>query len=247
MPQPYLSVNKDAKGFVEFKPEAIQQRPELAVRIATAIANWSYVEMSIGRLLSFMMGVKSEVGMAMYSSLSGSAAQDSVLEAVAQNYFSLEELDVFHAIKKCSDSPQKQRNYLAHGLWGVNALMPDALVWLQPKEALKTAAAIFGVVAQQIVAKSRGEPSYETPVSGIDLKQVKVYRKADFDSLEREMTAARGYWDRLLTYRLGRATSPDLTAEYVQEFEKLCNEPPILEALETIRKNPQNVPAKRPQ
>jgi|CXWL01.1.fsa_nt_gi hypothetical protein len=244
MPQPYLTVNKEAEGHVDFRPESIQSRPELAARIACCIANWSYVEMSIGRLLSFMMGVKSEVGMAMYTSLAGSAAQDSVLEAVAQNYFSLEELDVFRAIKKCSDSPQKQRNYLAHGLWGINELMPDALVWLQPKEGLKTAAEIFGVVAQQIVAKSRGEPSFETPISGLSLEHVMVYRASDFDSLEREMASVRGYWDRLLRYRYGRAVFPEQTAQYVQEFETLCNEPPIREVVERIRKSRQNDRAK---
>jgi hypothetical protein len=227
---------------VIFERSAMSWRPELALQVALVISNWSYVENSIGRLLSFMMGVKAEVGIAMYTSLMGGSSQDAVLEAVAQNYYSQERLDVFHAVKKCTDGPKRQRNYIAHGLWGYSAEMPDCLLWLPAKEALKNTAEFHGVVAQQIVAKARGEEGLPTPLGGVHLGHVMVYREADFNSLCSEISKVNDYWDLLLTCQIGRAVLPEITRRYDELFEKLCNEPPIHAALEKIRKGRQNGP-----
>lgn len=219
-------------------------RPELAAQVAIVVSTWSYVETSIGRLLSFMMGVKSEVGIAMYLALSGSAAQDAVLDAVAKDYFSQDRLDIFHAIRKCSEGPRRQRNLVVHGLWGYNQEMPDSLLWLPPQEALKVSAVVHGVIAQHIVARSRGEATRETTVEGINLKHVVVYRQPDFDSIFAEIRRVNDYWDTLLMCQQGRAMLPSMVAEYDQRFQRLSNEPPILAVAEKIRRRRQNAEAK---
>ncbi len=242
MPQPYRNSIGDGGNPISFDAGAIAMRPNLAAQLATTISNWTNVEISIGRLLSFMMGVKAEVGVAMYESLSGSASKGAVLEAVAKDYFSLDMLDVFHSIVRCTSGPQQRRNNIVHGLWGIHQEKVDCLLWLPPKEALKATAVLHGIIAQQIVARSRGEDAKPATYSGLNTKHVMVYKEEDFSALREDISSVHRYWASLLTYQQSRAIFPENAAQFDQILEKLCSEPPIREALEKIRRGRPNAP-----
>src|SRR6185312_13652813 len=124
MPQSYRGKEK-----VRFGHEAILERPALAAHIGAIATLWTVIEEGWGMILADMLQADAEVGMALYLSLSGSAAQVATLRAAAE-YALKDEGDRtdFGDLLRGEKSPAAERNRIVHGRWGILPSRDDVLI-----------------------------------------------------------------------------------------------------------------------
>ena len=107
------------------------------------IAEWSILENFMSGLFVTMLGANPGPAIAIYSALTSAAAQRDALRAVASNVMSPDELDVFDAILSLFTSAAKDRNKIAHWIWGYSTDLPDAVLLGDPKAMLAFRTAVL--------------------------------------------------------------------------------------------------------
>ena len=114
-------------------PEALIERPEVAMWIAQCIANWSWVESSTGSLFVNLLGTNLPTGAALYNDMASALSKDRALRSVALSSLTQEEYTLLGALLKLRESHQRARDRLAHWYWGVCAELDDGLVLVDPR------------------------------------------------------------------------------------------------------------------
>jgi len=150
---------------IQLGPEALQRRPELAVRLAAVVSSWAYVEETNGEILATLMGTQSAIGVAIYSKIYGTRVRRDVLGSAALTVLSGADLRLFDALMDETRSIQGARNDLVHELWGYADQLPDKLLLVRVSEHLPVMARKHWLVPREF------------------LDTVQVYTAADFDSL----------------------------------------------------------------
>jgi hypothetical protein len=183
MPQPYLPTFSNKRYSVGF--QAINDRPALASVIGKCVGIWSYVDNGVGNLFGILLGVDSEATHRVFLTLRKAAKQLEALDAAAiGKRLSDDEKTVYSGIINEYGSLEKQRNKLAHGLFGI---CPD-------DEDLLFVIGIDRHVLWQadIIPKlDRGEIPAD-PHEGLK-EHLYVYRLSDLESLHRQMEQL--WWD----------------------------------------------------
>lgn len=110
-------------------PGCLAQRPHLAGLIGQCIAMWNDAELQMALSLGAILKVNSDAAVALYLAIRTSRTQRDAMSAVARLLLSKEDLEVFEAVLSVYGSLEKQRNALAHGLFGVADDLPDAVLW----------------------------------------------------------------------------------------------------------------------
>lgn len=123
---------KYRKAKVTFGIGALEQRPEAALGIAKCIGYWTYVESANARLLSILMGANTETAVAVYLSFKNTVTKNDAMQAAAELRLSAEDMLLFRALMAYKNSVEKERNALAHGMFGVNNSIKDGVVWAHP-------------------------------------------------------------------------------------------------------------------
>lgn len=126
--QPFLSVYRPGMSF-GIGPGCLAQRPHLAGLIGQCIAMWNDAELQMALSLGAILKVNSDAAVALYLAIRTSRTQRDAMSAVARLLLSKEDLEVFEAVLSVYGSLEKQRNALAHGLFGVADDLPDAVLW----------------------------------------------------------------------------------------------------------------------
>mgnify|MGYP001603292855 CR=1 FL=1 len=138
MPQPLSKIR--ARGTVSIGnswDNPSDHRPELALLAMKVIAEWSILESFVTGLFVRMLGADPKPGAAMYAALTGSAAQDAVFAALAKVTLPDSERDVFDAIVWLYKSAAKERNKIAHWVWGHAADIKDGVLLTDPDVLLE--------------------------------------------------------------------------------------------------------------
>jgi|SRR5579863_9682037 len=178
-PQTVSSKRRDAE--VNLDPIALRRHPELAARIADAIAFWSRIESILGSILGRMLGSQARPSIAMYEAIRSSQVQMDVLEAAANAALSPENLEVFNPLLVAVKHAGAARHKIAHWLWADSRDFPDNLILVNPdaltefekKISDDTASLERGVVPQ----------SYPT----VDLKLAFIWEEEHFADLIDEL------------------------------------------------------------
>jgi hypothetical protein len=110
-------------------PDAIAKRPELAALVGRCIAIWSDVELQMALSLGAILKTNSDAAVALFLAIKTSKTQRDALSVVARLLLRGNDLDAFEALLAVYGGLEKQRNALAHGLFGVSDAIPDALLW----------------------------------------------------------------------------------------------------------------------
>ncbi|MCP1768481.1 MULTISPECIES: hypothetical protein [Bradyrhizobium] len=126
--QPFLSIYRPGMSF-GIGPGCLAQRPHLAGLIGQCIAMWNDAELQMALSLGAILKVNSDAAVALYLAIRTSRTQRDAMSAVARLLLSKEDLEVFEAVLSVYGSLEKQRNALAHGLFGVADDLPDAVLW----------------------------------------------------------------------------------------------------------------------
>lgn len=189
MPNP-LSKVKPIKS-MKFDNTALTLRPVLAINIGNTLAEWARLDAVIGSVFTRLMDAE-EKGPAIYGALISGNAQEQALDAVANLMLDKDHLDLFNAIKSITKRPRDQRNNLAHGSWGYSDEIPDALLWVSPKELVRLNQRTDSY-AQNIGLGS--QPDFPQ----IDRDQVLVYREPDFALIRQQIREAHVAWQDFST------------------------------------------------
>jgi hypothetical protein len=126
--QPFLSIYRLGMSF-GIGPGCLAQRPHLASLIGQCIAMWNDAELQMALSLGAILKVNSDAAVALYLAIRTSRTQRDAMSAVARLLLSEEDLKVFEGVLSVYGSLEKQRNALAHGLFGVADDLPDAVLW----------------------------------------------------------------------------------------------------------------------
>jgi hypothetical protein len=217
--QPLSRVRPNAH--VEFgNSDATISRPKVALRIAQCVAEWADTETLLGILLATLLNTDAKSALALWAATDNRAAQIRILSAVAEQKLP-ENGDLWTVIKQLYVTPaMKDRDKLVHWCWGSTADLPDDLLLMKPSEKITFHHDAFGAPSKPQIS---GEGIF-------------VVTEADLIRMAQRFLTAKNYvlevrslvWDR---------HPPHWRAE---QYQRLCNEPQIAEALIRLRTNPKN-------
>jgi hypothetical protein len=177
MPQPLSRVNPNATLIIGNNCDnPSDHRPEIALLAIKVIAEWSILESFLQGLFVKLLGSNPALGAAMYSSLSGTSARRDAFRAVAKLSLSPEELEIFDAIFSLYITAAKQRNNVAHWVWGYSPQIPDGVILCNPNVFMD-----FNVRIEQFTAALIWEEKVEFPQFNKD--QVFVFYAHDFTGM----------------------------------------------------------------
>ena len=233
MPNPLSTFVIDAST-IDFDDNAPERRPDLAVEIVKTLAAWTKLDASVGVVFTRLIRAEAEKGAAIFNALVGVNAQDAALRAIASLELDQDTFDIFESIGKISNGQKRQRNALAHGLWGTIEKLPDALLLFSQREFVKLMPRVDAAMAAVLAGNRPGESAPQW-----DLNQVIVYRKADFEEIRRQIVLACDAW---ITFSKVILPDPQLRRDeaarhellgrseiraQIEKFRKKRGEPPL--------------------
>lgn len=170
MPQPFIGPHKVTSR----NPyDALTQRPELAAKIGTITATWAYIEYGLGLTLSQMLGEDAMLGITIYLALHSEGPQRTVIKAAAQSKLPSDLAGkVITFLDRLRDS-STERNRVIHGLWETAESYQDALIYMEPKDAIRWDA----------FASSRESRNAPGKVLDSYSPRYLVFKKKDFDEI----------------------------------------------------------------
>jgi hypothetical protein len=154
--------------------------------IAQIMSLWSRIEFQQTLLLTTILGDRgAPVGVRMYQSLTGTAAQNNVLEAAFTAY-GLPQRDEFRDLLQVLKKRARERNAVVHSMWGVSEQYPDSLIAV-PTDAL--ALSVADEAWTRSVLKDQGLqiiPGQTPPLVPGSM----IYDLRDFKAIARRMVEA---------------------------------------------------------
>lgn len=204
MPQPLSKVAPNAT-IIDDEPSdvVLLRRPELALKVAGALASWSAVEFDqLCLYLRLLLGPARDQGTAAitYLALETQSAKSAAILAVARWHIAEHTRPLLHAILALIKSGQKRRDKIAHHVWVESSEPVEGMVLVDPKVLLR---------------------------NPIDTASAYVYKERDFD----EITAAnKRLSDFCHRFRAALNLAPG--DEAYQKYAGLCGEPEIRERLD---------------
>lgn len=216
--QPFLPKHKGKHWRIY--PDALKDRPELLQIVGRCLTLWPYVEFLEAMLLSLLLKADTEGGAAVFLAIRRGNVQRNVLKAAAEATLTGDSLEVMQALFAAIQSVETERNDLAHCLWGISDQVPDAVLWVDPKNHAQYGATFLRKGGSDFTVEERHT------FSGF----ISVYKKPD---LEAVLNAV----EKLHTDILGaisllkNAGTPKGDAAY----HRLCSSPRIRQALDQAR------------
>lgn len=204
------------------------QRPEAAGLVAQCIAAWTEIELQLGRVMAGLLGIEhAETALAMYLAIENQRIRLGVLRAAAERVLSHRDKKLFDAILGVALASQKDRNMMAHWLWGICDSIPDGAIVMEPEFRLTHMTEIQARMA-------RGERITVDAYSPLRDK-IYVWRLKDLNKCLNDM----GTVHRLVTRLSGFVSVVPSSRDEI--YRQLSREPPIRRILAqaTTDDNPQ--------
>lgn len=206
-------------------PDALRRQPELAGMAMNIVAQWAVNEVRMARILVVLLGAQSRPVIAMHSALTSTQAQMAALRAAAKTMVTDEYWNTFDAALVVVKKLAKERNRVAHWIFGYSNQVPDALLLVNPVDFIDGE-----VIYQEGVAKGANVLDMSLRKKG-----VLVYDKPEFE---------RVYMDALLAQsmisRLTFLCTPGIIA--AQSHDQLLNEPLIRSILDRSKRSQPTTP-----
>jgi hypothetical protein len=139
MPQPVSRVHPNAGAVILSAGGApLKMYPRLAGLAMTVIHRHAQLEALLLETFIQLMGGNKTAAAAIYLSLETNSAKQKAITALATSTIQPLLGKVLIAIVKQAKSCQKQRDALAHGLWGISREIPNALLLVEAKKFFTT-------------------------------------------------------------------------------------------------------------
>ncbi|MSP76267.1 MAG: hypothetical protein EXR12_09040 [Rhodospirillaceae bacterium] len=176
MPQP---VHYSQPIHVEFVPEAVLQRPELAAHIALISAWWNEIEARISAFLAALAGGEAETVISVFLAIKNDGAKRSTIDTISALKLSPDDYVRFQAILKRINERYSDRNTIIHGAWGISPRYPDKLLWSDIRESTVLHIEMMNLPASDRAARLISEQ-----------KKIMVYGLSDFLQIEQRIQSA---------------------------------------------------------
>lgn len=195
----------------------IEDRPKAAAIIGRIITGWADIEVQCARLLAKVMGTKVPAAAAVFSTLRSSRAQSDALEAAAKVVLDARDKRLFSAYMARKASLEKERNDLAHGCYGVDVAMPDAVIWVSQ--------------ADYITFTTAHETGTDPETLEAYRKRMFVYELGTLERIAQEVAELHEQLGSFIGY-LG-SSNPEFRKE---RYTQLCDQPHVREEMKKDRR-----------
>lgn len=138
-PQPLSTVapqsNEGGAPSTGFAPSVLLKRPELAMKAMLVMEASASVEMYMLDLFVLLMGGDDSLAADVYLGLEGNQAKSAAINAAANSALrdKPDRLALLDALRRLEKTLRKERDKIAHGLWGLDDQhLPDAILLCAP-------------------------------------------------------------------------------------------------------------------
>jgi len=134
MPQPLSKLALGANyeiGNVGHRP--LHQRENLASLAMEAVAAWAHVEGIMLHMFVRLAGGEQADAAAVFLAMETATAKAAAITTLAERKLPADGVALLRAILKAHKSGQKERDKLAHWIWGTSNDLPDALLLKDPR------------------------------------------------------------------------------------------------------------------
>jgi hypothetical protein len=139
MPQPLSRVKSDASYSLANTGDYPMRGKDALGRLAMeAIMSWSNVELFMLQMYVSLAGGKESDAAAVFLALENNSAKTTVISTLIERRgLKSQYVALFRAIIKLVKEKQKNRDKLAHWVWGNSPQLPDALLLANPRVLVK--------------------------------------------------------------------------------------------------------------
>jgi hypothetical protein len=217
--QPLSRVKRDAR--VKFlPPDAMGERPEVAIEVAKGVAKWSQVECLLGVALAVVLETEAQTGLAMFLALTSSSNQITVFDAAVQAKLTKADKELVSATMMIVRATAKERHRIAHWCYAISHDLPKDLLIIDPHDLAPLYASVLG---------------YHDPTVEVDKDKVYVLRAKDAQEISSKINDLRDLIDRMIHF----LAIVD-RGERAERRLQLSSEPPLAEALRQLRERQKN-------
>jgi hypothetical protein len=135
MPQPLNRVVPN--GTISLTPDALADKPEMAIVVTRILATWVEIEQQLAVILYRIIGGDHAATTAIYGILETQTLRKVALEAVAKVKLPPDDYSVFAAMLAAAERVATPRNQLAHWPWGICPERPNDLLLLANPDFLE--------------------------------------------------------------------------------------------------------------
>ena len=114
MPQP---IHYSTGIPVDFRPEVLFRRPQLALHIALISYLWNEIEAKIGVFLATLSGNEGKTVISIFTAIQSDVAKRRIIDTIAELNLNEAEQTKFQAILKKISERYVERNRIVHGSW----------------------------------------------------------------------------------------------------------------------------------
>jgi hypothetical protein len=181
---------------------ALSERPALAARIGIIVATWAQIDHGLNLLVTDIAWADADLAADLLGSLYSDKPRSKVIETFARRRLPPELAGRFLDAVRRLRNGARNRNDIAHGLWGLSPDRPDELIWV----CHKTSLAHRG----QIGEPGRTYTQEELAVFFSSSPEPEVYDRRRFDQIENAALRLGRELDllRLEVLNLRRASLP---------------------------------------
>lgn len=189
----------------------VELRPESATIIARCVSLWPEVEAACAGLLALFLGHESRAAMSVFLAIRSSRTQFEAMVAAAQIALHERDLRLFNALMHLKDKTERQRNYLAHGHFGIAPRVKRGLVWVSVEDRAHSHVQVGPESLAKLISKTY------------------VYEPEDLETIAQEIEELSENLNQFSAY-LSRPTG----AQRDERFQQLCALPRVAEALDHL-------------
>lgn len=223
--QPLPKKFHDPKSW-SMKLGSISERPELASIVGRCLGIWTNAELQMAILLSILLKADSEAAVAVYLVLRRSTPRYEALTAAANVTLNERDRRLFGAVMLVYQAAEAERNALAHGIFGTHSKMPNSLLWLDASDA-----------TQSIIEALRAHTATGVLPPNTDralAEKLFYYSDNALNSVSHQIeTVLRILFDLNIYLREPPGAKRD------QQYDQLCSQAPIREALRVQQQREQ--------
>jgi hypothetical protein len=181
--QPFLPTHEGDDSWIVGNL-AIIQHPRLGALILDIITTWPYVEMMLGVISAEVMGANSEAMMAGLTKLRQyRLSQDVIMGAADITLADAKDRKLLSAVLEVCKGAQKERDAIAHGIWGRSANLPDAALWVETSHAAPWAVGFSRASAEDLIFK-------RDPMHAALAQKLYVYEEKDLKEVAAQIQEA---------------------------------------------------------
>jgi hypothetical protein len=178
--------------------------------------------------LGVLLGGDSEAAVAIFSTLQNARARRDVLNAAADVRLRDRRRELLDAVLSVVGSAEKERNSLAHGVFGVSAALPNSVLWIESKNI---AIWDLGTSLKENIASADHQEL---------AKDIFVYDLADLHKVHEQIKVTWTTITEFVQYIIYPPPIPSPTDD--ARYHQLCNLPLLAPALVQMRSGKKNSP-----